>query len=69
MTEQYKIRLEKDVIERLTYCARRYGRRSGNEIAGEVILQYLDLWEEAEEAKHAVIERQKTDVQQLRKRA
>ena len=58
MKEQYKIRLEEETIGYLAALARRYGRRTGNEIAGEVISQYLGLWEEAEQGKQAIIERQ-----------
>jgi predicted DNA-binding protein len=59
MTDQYKLRLKVEVIERLEQMAQRYGRRSGNRVAAEVIDQYLDFWEYAEQAKQAVLEEQR----------
>lgn len=59
MTEQFKLRLDEQVIRRLDQLARKYGRRSGNEVGAEVIMQYLDFWEYAESAKHAVLAEQR----------
>ncbi len=59
MTQQYKLRLEDEAIERLDKMARKFGRRSGNQVAAEVIEQYLDFWEYAEQAKKAVFEEQR----------
>jgi predicted transcriptional regulator len=76
MTEQYKVRLDENVIKRLDQIAQRYGRRSGNMVAAEVIEQYLDFWENAEQAKVAVLEQQRaallapaTGTRTVRKRA
>jgi len=63
MTQQYKLRLEEEVIARLDGFARKYGRRSGNQVAAEVIGQYLDFWEYAESAKHAVLKEQRAVLQ------
>lgn len=60
MTEQYKLRITEDVIKRLDEIARRYGRRSGNQVAAEIIEQYLDFWEQAEQAKVGVLEKQRS---------
>lgn len=60
MTQQYKLRLDEDVIARLDEFARKYGRRSGNQVAAEVIEQYLDFWEYAEAAKKVVLEDQRS---------
>ncbi len=59
MKTQFKLFLDEEIIGRLEKAANRYGRRSANEVAVEVITQYLDFWEYAESAKHAVFEQQR----------
>ena len=48
-----------DLIERYERAAEKYGRRSGNQVAGEVLEQYLEFWEQAEEGRLAVISQQR----------
>lgn len=55
-TDQLLLRPSIQLLEELDDCVRRYGKRSRNEIAVEVLERYLPLWEEAERAKHAVID-------------
>lgn len=59
MTEQCKLRLEADVIRRLDAVARKYHRRSANEVGAEVSAQYLDFGEYAEAAKHTALAEQR----------
>lgn len=58
-TSQYNVRLADDLIKRLNEAASGHGRRSGNQVAAEIIEQYLDFWQYAESAKQAVINRQR----------
>lgn len=59
-TVQYKVRIPEELVERLDALAEKYGRRSGNQVAAEVLEIYTSMWEEAESARMAVIEKQKT---------
>lgn len=55
-TEQFLLRLSTDLIRRLETAARRFNRRSRNQVAAEVLEQCLPIWEQAEGAKLAVLE-------------
>jgi CRISPR/Cas system-associated protein Csm6 len=43
----------------LEELAVRFGRKSGNKVAEEVLVEYLEFWQLAEEAKEAEKERQR----------
>lgn len=58
-TEQFLLRPSDDLIERLRKAARMYKRASGQQVALEVIDQYLDFWERAEDKKLQEINRQR----------
>ncbi len=57
--EQMNVRLPKAVIGRIDRLAQKYGRRSRNQVASEVIEQYLDFWEEIEQAKLEALKHQR----------
>lgn len=50
-TNQYIIRPPQELIDKLRKLAGDYGRPSGNQLALEVITEYLDWWADAEQAK------------------
>lgn len=58
-TDQYKIRLSTEMIQKLRDAAARFGVSSGNQIASEVIEIYFDFWIASKEAQHAMIEKQR----------
>ena len=47
------------LVERLNQMARDYNRKSGNQIAAEILEYYADFWEHAEQAKLAMLEQQR----------
>ena len=57
--EQMNVRLPKAVLTRIDRLAEKYGRRSRNQVASEVIEQYLDFWEETEQAKREALKQQR----------
>jgi predicted DNA-binding protein len=61
-TDQFLLRPSVELIEKLKALADRYSKSSGQQVAVEIIEQYVDFWEEAEEAKQAVIKRQRAAV-------
>jgi predicted DNA-binding protein len=61
--DQFLLRPNKRLIERLKNLAVKFGKASGQQVAVEVIEQYLDFWEEAESAKQATIKRQRESIQ------
>lgn len=63
VTTQYKIRISEELAERLDRLSTQYGRKSGNQIAAEVLENYLDFWEQAEMAKLSVIEQQREQLE------
>ena len=58
-TDQFLLRLNVELIGKLKALAEKYGKSSGQQVAVEIIEQYVDFWEEAEEAKQEVIRRQR----------
>jgi len=69
-TTPLKINLDSKVAERLDDLARKYTRRSGATVAAEVVIDYLDFWEEVEKERQALKERQREAVSgKARKRA
>ena len=59
MAEQVKFYVDDEMHARLLDLAERYGRRAGATIAKEVLEQYLDFWEQAEEVRAGVIAEQR----------
>ncbi|MBI1764869.1 MAG: hypothetical protein HYR56_25955 [Acidobacteria bacterium] len=60
--EQFLIRIETDLIASLQKAAEQYGRRSGNEVATEIITLYLPFWEEIEIGKQKTLEKQRASL-------
>jgi predicted DNA-binding protein len=60
--DQFLLRPNKKLIERLKMLAEKYGKPSGQQVMLEVVEQYLDFWEEAEESKQATIRRQRGEL-------
>ena len=58
-TDQMNVRLPIVVLARIGELAHKYGRRSRNQVASEVIEQYLDFWEETEKAKLEALKQQR----------
>lgn len=61
-TEQFHIRPPREVINRLDQLSRRFKRDSPNQVAVEILRDYTDLWEAAEQAKYDTILRQQEAV-------
>jgi predicted transcriptional regulator len=64
-TEQFLLRLDSELIERLKDLARRHNRDSGNKLAAEIISLYLPHWEKIEELRQSTIARQAGQVMSL----
>jgi predicted transcriptional regulator len=54
-----KVMLDEEVVEALQRLADRFGRRTGNVVAEEVITEYLEFWSAAEKVKQQEKERQR----------
>ena len=58
-TEQFNLRADKTVLDKLQNLADRFNKRSKAQVAVEIIEQYMDFWEQAEATKANTIERQR----------
>jgi hypothetical protein len=58
-TDQFLLRPNDELIKKLRDAALRYNKSSGQQVALEVIEQYLDFWEKAEDKKLQEINRQR----------
>jgi CRISPR/Cas system-associated protein Csm6 len=56
---QFRIMIAPEFQAELEAAAVQYGRKSGNKIAEEVLVEYFEFWRLAEEAKRAEKERQR----------
>lgn len=56
---QFNVRIDEAVYERLTMVLSRYPRISQNEIVEDLILNYLDFWEQTQQVHAQEIQRQK----------
>lgn len=61
-TKQYLLRLEEELIQRLSDAAADFGTSSGNQVAAEVIQTYLDFWVAAKKKQQEFIEEQRAAV-------
>lgn len=61
-TTQYKIRISEALIARLEQMAADYSRKSGNQIAAEILEQYVDFWETAEIARQEILDKQRVEL-------
>jgi hypothetical protein len=55
-TKQMLLRIPVDVVEQLEAAALRFRHRSGNQVATDIVVRCLPIWEEAEQAKAARLE-------------
>lgn len=55
----WKLYLDSEIVSLYEAAAKQFGKRSGNEIAVEVLDKYLDFWIEGEIAKAQVFEQQR----------
>jgi hypothetical protein len=55
----WKLYLDSEIVGLYEAAAKQFGKRSGNEIAVEVLDKYLDFWIEGEMAKAQVFEQQR----------
>ncbi|HKP85606.1 MAG TPA: hypothetical protein VJZ26_05900 [Blastocatellia bacterium] len=55
----WKLYLDSEIVNRYEQAADQFGKRSGNEIAAEVLNKYLDFWIEGEMARAQVFEQQR----------
>ena len=55
----WKLYLDSEIVGLYEAAAKQFGKRSGNEIAVEVLDKYLDFWIESEVAKAQVFEQQR----------
>lgn len=62
----FLIRPERQLVNRLRQTADLFKRKSANEIAVEVIREYLEFWIEAESAKQTVFGSQKDRLNQMK---
>ena len=56
---QFNVRIDEAVYERLTMVLSRSPRISQNEIVEDLILNYLDFWEQTQQVHAQEIQRQK----------
>jgi hypothetical protein len=59
-TEQLLLRPSVALVEQLDEAVEKFGKRSRNEIAVEILETYFPFWEQAEQAKLNLIEEQRT---------
>lgn len=50
-TKQFLLRIDESLIEELEAAAVRYGVKSGNQVAADVLAFYLEFYREAKEAE------------------
>jgi hypothetical protein len=55
--------MDPKVVEKLNEAAARYGRRTGNQVAVEIIETYLDFWKKLEENKRSLLDEQLASLQ------
>jgi hypothetical protein len=61
-TEQFHIRPPRTVINRLDALSKKFQRESPNQVAVEILRDYVELWAAAEQAKRDTILRQQEAV-------
>jgi hypothetical protein len=57
--KQMMLYADEQLIERLNSLAVKFGRKSGNFVAVEILEQYADFWEAAEAGKQAIVAQQR----------
>ncbi len=64
MTDEksFRLRAPEELLERIAALGEKYGGKSSNTVMVEILSNYADLWEAAEQARLDEIERQKARV-------
>jgi hypothetical protein len=62
--KQMMLYADEQLMERLNTLAVKFGRKSGNFVAVEILEQYADFWEDAEAGKQAIVEQQRAGMYQ-----
>jgi hypothetical protein len=62
MKKQFLLYAESELVEGMDELAKKFGRKSGNVVAVEILEQYADFWEAAEQAKQNFINQQRAGV-------
>lgn len=57
--KQFKMYLPEEQVASLEEVARRFNRRSGQQVAEEILMTYLFFWEQAEQVKLNKVEEQR----------
>jgi hypothetical protein len=63
--KQMMLYADEQLIDRLNSLAVKFGRKSGNFVAVEILEQYADFWEDAEEARASIIEQQRAGLYEM----
>lgn len=58
-TVQFLLRPKRELAKRLDTLAKQFRRKSGNQVAVEILEQYTDFYAQAEQAKQDVLTQQK----------
>lgn len=58
-TEQLLLRPSSELVERLDEAVEKFGKRSRNEVAVEILETYFPFWEQAEQGKRDLVEQQR----------
>lgn len=61
-TTQFNVRISLGLIEKLREAADRFGMKSGNEVAAEIIERYLEFWVATKEAQESLFEQQRAAI-------
>ena len=61
-TEQLHLRPRREIINRLHELAEKFKKPSGNQVAVEVLEEYLEFWAKAEQAKYDTIRHQRNAI-------
>lgn len=57
-TAQFNLRPARELVNRLAELSQRFKRDSANQVAVEILRDYIELWADAEQAKYDTIRQQ-----------
>lgn len=63
--KQMMLYSDEKLIDRLNSLAVKFGRKSGNFVAIEILEQYADFWEATEEARADIIKQQRAGLHEM----
>lgn len=61
-TTQFNVRISLELIEKLRESADRFGMKSGNEVAAEIIDRYFEFWLATKEAQQTLYDQQRANL-------